>query len=1297
MSDDRETNPVGIDSQEELNTTFNNDQLINTSSCNISLSESQDFRLEVIEDSQEFGGKLDPPVQTQGKDMDEEETKAISEPLVINANLSLTTAVEPETFIDKNVIESKISRVQNSDHVDTHNDPNLQKSSEDDIIQCTPPKETTSAIKRKGSVIEELPSKQQKLSSVEEILDPATLLLDGMKNGIENFNKDSEKTVNNSDEENIIVAETQDTCIGLSAVPCAAHIIQETQDVLSTTNLEKQPELYENGGNQSFIADNINNEKLKSLVLQSNIDPIDSMAKLIDPSEDVTDKNTNISTELVTTSNDQTCEIVNLKDKKDIAPSDANVKSISSEKLVTDQNLETSEESINASNIINVAAKNLKNKQELFNVDTDINKLSSREDSKIAEDHKSRMSIEVIYDSIKSEKDQKKRPKELVEIDEEGEKIVLDSSQEEIEALKVIKPTAEKSSSDFSYKSAISTQLLSSNSENTPKCNSKQVSEQNFGLLNNSETNLSLCTEKSLSYTNKNVVSTSKDAEMLSISENEVSIGDEKVMTSGKIPLLFEKEIGVFVRLKCLLQVDEITKDFLDKELISVQCTSSNEITSTHKLNDDGSLADISGNDKMDKKDCSPGSVTSNPQPYCLNHRHSVASTISSSSSASSAASLAAKLVMKEPNLPPPRTMKKVMKADTSHTTDKIMDASFDRLSKEWRNSQLLAKTILCFVNGELAASDLCNYTNDRFDEPLKKIHSSTPEITQEEKIGFTPKSAKKEKTKRRFRTKISQTRKNLKNQVSKIEENKNHNESDTLSEKYSINNLSREKMSTSDELLMGKDVFAKWADKNYYPGKVIDKNKTKYKVKFYDGEAKLLIEDFIIPMPETLTKGLSVYAFTKQNDFGVCGIISDIEFENGNIVYVVETDEHEKLKVKKEDIFLSNDQAQILKEEVNMETKGPITPRRWDKFTLDNVVEGQRRSKRVASPAFSTPKTKLLKKSLLIAEPSSSGLTPKSKREEKSLGDQSSDSIVSIKDEVTGVQQEEYGVSNESLIKGPKSRVKGRSRSKRKSENNETVALLGPIPPPGSSLFKGTSFLLTCASLEMLDKHQLGDNDTNSEAGTSSEEQWLHKPFVRDRLQEQITAGGGKIYEKFEEIPKDEYKNTKLITNLPNHTAKSLLCLSVGIPSYNHGWIIRCCEENRVVNPAENVLPAGWSLENQKYIEFYDRTSSKPLAETIIIIPNLESEYKFGSFWRQICENAGAVVLLAENAESMEGFVGNAIVVSNPRCPAWAVKKANELKLPMVSTTWVVQSLVKGAISDYESKDFYKYNYTRT
>lgn len=72
-------------------------------------------------------------------------------------------------------------------------------------------------------------------------------------------------------------------------------------------------------------------------------------------------------------------------------------------------------------------------------------------------------------------------------------------------------------------------------------------------------------------------------------------------------------------------------------------------------------------------------------------------------------------------------------------------------------------------------------------------------------------------------------------------------------------------------------------------------------------------------------------------------------------------------------------------------------------------------------------------------------------------------------------------------------------------------------------------------------------------------------------------------------------------------------------------------CLQGKIVNPAENELPVGWSLDKNSYIDMFQRSSNKPLTQVFLIIPTIESEKQFSSFWRQVAENAGAVVLLAD------------------------------------------------------------------
>lgn len=68
-------------------------------------------------------------------------------------------------------------------------------------------------------------------------------------------------------------------------------------------------------------------------------------------------------------------------------------------------------------------------------------------------------------------------------------------------------------------------------------------------------------------------------------------------------------------------------------------------------------------------------------------------------------------------------------------------------------------------------------------------------------------------------------------------------------------------------------------------------------------------------------------------------------------------------------------------------------------------------------------------------------------------------------------------------------------------------------------------------------------------------------------------------------------------------------------------------------MSTAEHALPNGWSLLKKTYIEKFETSGNKPLSEVVVIIPSLVSDGQFATFWRQVCENAGAVVLIAEDS----------------------------------------------------------------
>lgn len=581
----------------------------------------------------------------------------------------------------------------------------------------------------------------------------------------------------------------------------------------------------------------------------------------------------------------------------------------------------------------------------------------------------------------------------------------------------------------------------------------------------------------------------------------------------------------MYLKLKCLMHVDESTKEPVNKDLIAVQCEPIIESMVSRQKNEDsqssGILADIS-----DNKD-SPGSVNSNVQLYQLNpvdypSRLSFMSTVSSSSSASSAASLARKRGKEHffsmPVGPAKHAKKSFQDALLTMADKQTLDETYDRLTREWKNHRLLTTTILNHANMEFtniiaaaAAVDFANVSNERLDHHhLEKdnMRSSTPSdqpvTSLKVELNVTPKSTKKSKSVKRPRSKLARSNsaqingENGTDSISTLPK-----KTDTpLSRKKSKIESSEDKLLISDmdanlssrsilvDELIGKNVFAKWSDNNYYLGMVSDRVKTKYQVNFYDGKSKTLIPEFVIPIPKILRKGLSVYVTTKSG-YASCGIIVNVHTsDDDDMYYAVETDEGERLRVRMQDISLSTDQAQVLKEEVDSENKSSLlsTPKALGQVTLDNMVDGKRRSKRIGTPIFSTPKSKSnvaatsTSASKTRSEPSVSGMSARLKKEKSTLSENegmSSDSNVEsaqTQDEyvLMGIQEEIIGTPNEQIVKGPQNKIKSKPRSKKKVEEDpQIIATLGPIPT-NYSLFKDMSFILTCISVEALERYFL-------------------------------------------------------------------------------------------------------------------------------------------------------------------------------------------------------------------------------
>ncbi|XP_052863127.1 pneumococcal serine-rich repeat protein-like [Anopheles cruzii] len=241
-----------------------------------------------------------------------------------------------------------------------------------------------------------------------------------------------------------------------------------------------------------------------------------------------------------------------------------------------------------------------------------------------------------------------------------------------------------------------------------------------------------------------------------------------------------------------------------------------------------------------------------------------------------------------------------------------------------------------------------------------------------------------------------------------------------------------------------------------------------------------------------------------------------------------------------------------------------------------------------------------------------------------------------------------------------------------------DVAQLLGAIPHGAKTLFRNKHFLLSCTippkSVYNADNYEL-NRATFSSA-----------PFVKQHLRRQIEAGGGKVYNFFEDVPKNKYKHCKLIAPRPSTTAVYIQCLACNIVAVSHEWIAQCCHEQTLLDHRSYTLPSGWSFLEQRYISWgagAGRTKNKrstltPLSSISINVASLNKD--FNDFWSRVCRLGGATVRLIKResdvTDNLSGYL-----LTDQEFPEEIKIKASRIGLLVVSTVWVVQCLINGRI----------------
>ncbi|NXI62057.1 TP53B protein, partial [Anseranas semipalmata] len=485
---------------------------------------------------------------------------------------------------------------------------------------------------------------------------------------------------------------------------------------------------------------------------------------------------------------------------------------------------------------------------------------------------------------------------------------------------------------------------------------------------------------------------------------------------------------------------------------------------------------------------------------------------------------------------------------------------------------------------------------------------------------------------------------------------------------------------SSSGSSFVGLRVVAKWSSNGYFYSGMItqDVGAGKYKLLFDDGyECDVLGKDILLcdPIPlETEVTALS------EDEYFSAGVVKGHRKESGELYYCIEKEGQRKW-YKRMAVILSLEQGNKLREQFGLGPYEPVTPlTKAADISLDNLVEGKRkRRSNLGSPSTSSSSTTPTRKGL-----ESPRIPP---------------GVLSGKRKLVASEEERSPAK-----RGRKSATikPGAVRAGEFVSTSEGVDAVdppvledphGPLPH-NKTLFLGYAFLLTMATPR--DKSVNRQKPSDGPAGSSEEEEEFLEmtPYNKHDIAQQLRAGAGYILEDFNETQCNAAYQCLLIADQHCRTRKYLLCLARGIPCVSYIWVHDSCHANQLQNYRNYLLPAGYSLQEQKLLEWHPREN--PFHNLKVLLVS-DQQQNFLDLWSEILMTGGATSVKQHysNAHNKDIALGvYDVVVTDFSCPAVVLKCAEALRLPVVSQEWVIQSLIAGERVGYNKHPKYKHDY---
>ncbi|XP_026070821.1 TP53-binding protein 1-like isoform X5 [Carassius auratus] len=469
-----------------------------------------------------------------------------------------------------------------------------------------------------------------------------------------------------------------------------------------------------------------------------------------------------------------------------------------------------------------------------------------------------------------------------------------------------------------------------------------------------------------------------------------------------------------------------------------------------------------------------------------------------------------------------------------------------------------------------------------------------------------------------------------------------------------SLNTLSPDN-STGSSSFVGLRVLAKWSSNSYfYSGSITrDLGENRFRLLFDDNqECEVQGKDILLCDPIPLET--EVTALTEEEYFNI-GVVKGHKTQGSEFLYCVEKAGQSNW-YSRTSVILSIEQGNRLREQYGLGPYEPSTPQTMaSDISLDNLVEGKRRCRGNSSGA-GTP-------------------TRSSSNSPRNPGPSGKRKLLSgTEDERSPAKRGRRGGGARVGQRIAACNTSG-SGADLPPDPNDLVATHGPLPE-NSSLFMGFVFMLTASSEN--------DRDSNHQPSDEDEEYVQRAPYDKHYTVRQLEAGGGMILLDFNEEQCKAAYQSLLIADQHCRTRKYLLCVAGGVPCVSQMWVRDCCQEKKLVNYRNYLLPAGLGPEG-RIVEWHPRCNPFKALKVVLI-----SEDRV-DLWTSLLSMGGAAKVHhhKENEDLSD--------IPNMKFDV-AVTSSEDLKrvaldLPVVSLEWLIQSLICGKCLSYDSNSEFCHN----